>query len=316
MRVGIIGGTGFVGGYLVDQLIESGHVPVVLVRSGSEGKLRQANRCEITTGEVNSTSAIAEVCRISDVIIFNVGILRENRRQGITFEKLQFEAAERTVQAACENGVRRFILMSANGVKEGGTRYQDTKFRAEEAVRRSGLAWTIFRPSVIFGDPRGQMEFATQLYQDMIAPPIPAVGFFKGLSPSKGALLMSPVHVTDVATAFVRAVDDDSLTGQLIELGGPEVLSWTNILARIAEASGKKKWILPMPVGLMQVAAFLLDWAPVFPVTRDQLTMLAEGNTVEQDVLPGLTGRSPTPFTAEHLRYLTSSGKADSFDQD
>ncbi len=304
MRVGLIGGTGFVGGYLVDKLIESGHVPVVLVRPGSEGKLRQADRCEIITGDVDSPRAIAEVCRDSDAIIYCVGILRENRRQGITFEKLQFEAVERTVQSACENGVRRFILMSANGVKAGGTPYQDTKFRAEETVRRSGLKWTIFRPSVIFGDPRGQMEFATQLYQDMIAPPIPAVGFFNGLSPSRGALLMSPVHATDVATAFVRAVDDDSLTGQLIELGGSEALSWTSILVRIAEACGKKKWILPMPVGLMQVAAFLLDWAPVFPVTRDQLTMLAEGNTVDPSVLPGITGRTPTPFTAEHLRYL------------
>jgi len=304
MRVGLIGGTGFVGGYLVDKLIESGHVPVVLVRSGSEGKLRQADRCEIITGDIDSPAAIAEVCRGSDAVIYCIGILRENRRRGITFEKLQFEAAEQTVQAARENGVRRFILMSANGVKAGGTPYQDTKFRAEEAVRRSGLEWTIFRPSVIFGDPRGQMEFATQLYQDMIAPPIPAVGFFKGLSPSRGALLMSPVHVTDVAAAFVRAIDDDSLTGQLIELGGPEVLSWTNILVRVAEACGKKKWILPMPVGLMQVAAFLLDWVPVFPVTRDQLTMLAEGNTVDPDVLPGITGRTPIPFTAEHLRYL------------
>ena len=125
---------------------------------------------------------------------------------------------------------------------------------------------------------------------------------------------MSPVHVTDVAAAFVKAVDDDSLTGPLIELGGPEALSWTNILARIAEACGKTKWILPMPVGLMQAAAFLLDWAPAFPVTRDQLTMLAEGNTVDPDVLPGITGHTPIPFTAEHLRYLTSSSKENSFD--
>jgi NADH dehydrogenase len=69
MRVGLIGGTGFVGGYLIDKLIESGHVPVVLVRSGSEGKLRQADRCEIITGDVDSPAAIAEVCRGSDVIM-------------------------------------------------------------------------------------------------------------------------------------------------------------------------------------------------------------------------------------------------------
>ena len=306
MRVALIGGTGFVGGYLVDELVESGCVPSVLLRPGSEDKLRHASECRITIGDVSSQSALAETCRDCDVVIYNVGILRENSRQGITFEALQFEGVKRTVEAARENNVRRFILMSANGVRKGGIPYKDTKYRAEEVVRHSGLEWTIFRPSVIFGDPRGRMEFATQLYQDMIAPPIPAIGFFKGMRPSKGQLLMSPVHVTDVASAFVRAVEDDSLNEKVIELGGPESLSWSEMLIRIAAACGKKKWIIPTPIGLMQVAAFLLDWVPAFPVTRDQLTMLAEGNTVEQDVLSGLTGRTPTAFTAANLGYLKS----------
>ncbi len=115
---------------------------------------------------------------------------------------------------------------------------------------------------------------------------------------------MSPVHVTDVATAFVRAIDDPSLVGKVLELGGPEVLSWSEMLTRIADACGKKKWIIPMPIGLMKMAAFLLGWIPAFPVTRDQLTMLAEGHTVEEDVLSGLTSKPPTAFTAEHLGYL------------
>jgi len=304
MRVGLVGGTGFVGSYLLDQLIESGHAPSVLVRPGSEHKLRHASQCRITSGELGSAVAIVETCQDCDVVIYNVGILRENRRQGITYEELQFDAVKRTVAAAREKGVRRIILMSANGVKRGGTPYQDTKFRAEELVRSSGLEWVIFRPSVIFGDPRGRMEFATQLYRDMVAPPIPAIGFFNGLRPSTGRLLMSPVHVTDVATAFVRAIDDPSLAGKVLELGGPESLSWSEIITRIAAARGKKKWIIPMPIGLMKMAALLLGWIPAFPVTRDQLTMLAEGNTVEEDVLFELTGNRPTAFTAENLSYL------------
>jgi NADH dehydrogenase len=306
MRVGVIGATGFVGSYLVDQLIESGHEPSVLVRAGSEDKLRHASECRVTTGEVSSATAIAETCRSCDAIIYNVGILREDRRHGITFEKLQFEAVDRCVRAARANGVQRFILMSANGVKQGGTPYQDTKFRAEEVVRNSGLDWTIFRPSVVFGDPRGRMEFATQLYRDMVAPPIPAIGFFKGLRPETGGLFMSPVHVLDVASAFVRAVEDDSLVDQIIKLGGPESLSWTDMLTRIAAACDKKKLIIPMPIGVMKLAASLLDWLPFFPVTRDQLTMLAEGNTVANELLPELIGRTPTPFTTENLAYLKS----------
>lgn len=306
MRVGVIGATGFVGSYLVDQLIQSGHEPSVLVREGSEGKLRHASACRVTTGEVGSATAIAETFRNCDAAIYNVGILREDRRHGITFEALQFEGVERCVRAARANGVQRFVLMSANGVKQGGTAYQDTKFRAEEVVRQSGLDWTIFRPSVVFGDPRGRMEFATQLYRDMIAPPIPAVGFFKGLRPATGGLLMSPVHVLDVAAAFVRAVEDSTLAGKVIKLGGPESLSWTDMLARIATACDKKKLIVPMPIGMMKIAASLLDWLPFFPVTRDQLTMLEEGNTVANDLLSELIGRPPAAFTSENLAYLKS----------
>ena len=306
MRVGVIGATGFVGSYLVDQLVESGHEPSVLVRHGSEGKLRHASACRITTGEVSSATAVAETVRDCDAVIYNVGILREDRRRGITFEALQFEGVERCVRAARANGVQRFVLMSANGVKKGGTAYQDTKFRAEEVVRNSGLDWTIFRPSVVFGDPRGRMEFATQLYRDMIAPPIPAIGFFKGLRPATGGLLMSPVHVLDVAAAFVRAVEDSTLAGKVIKLGGPESLSWTDMLTRIAAACDKKKLIIPMPIGVMKIAASLLDWLPLFPVTHDQLTMLEEGNTVANDLLSELIGRPPAAFTSENLAYLKS----------
>jgi NADH dehydrogenase len=155
MRVGLTGGTGFVGGFLVDRLVELRHVPSVLMRAGSEDKLRHPRECRVTIGDLSSHTAIAETCRDCDVVIYKVGILREKRRKGITYEALQFEAVKRTVEAAPEIGVRRFILMSANGVKRGGAPYQDTKFRAEEVVRRNGLEWTIFRPSVIFGDPRG-----------------------------------------------------------------------------------------------------------------------------------------------------------------
>ena len=304
MRVAIFGGSGFVGGYLVDALIAAGHEPSLMVRLGSERKVRQAERCRLVAGNLSSTTAIDATLENCDAVIYSVGILKESPKQGITFEELQYNGVVRVAESAKTRGISRFLLMSANGAKSMGTPYQETKFRAEEHVRASGFDVTIFRPSVIFGEPRGRMEIGTQLYAEMISPPIPAVGFFTGWRPYRGAVAMSPVHVEDVAQAFLTALRESSTIGKTYVLGGPEVLSWAEMLRRIARTVGRKKWILPMPIGIMKLAAALLDWLPFFPVTRDQLTMLAEGNTADPAALAQLIGRQPKAFNEAYLAYL------------
>ncbi|MGI9260656.1 MAG: NAD(P)H-binding protein [Woeseiaceae bacterium] len=304
MRVALIGGTGFVGGYIVDALIAAGHDPSLLVRSGSETKIRQKEQCRLVIGDVDSEENIAAVIKDCDAVIFCVGILREYPRQGLTFEALQYNALVRVADQARLHGVTRFLLMSANGIKFPGTNYQETKYRAEQYVLTDEFQTTIFRPSVIFGDPQGGMEIATQLYRDMVRPTLPAVGFFTGWRPARGAVVMSPVHVVDVAAAFVNSLGETSTIGRTYELGGPDTLSWNQMLRRIAAATGRNKWILPMPVSLMYLAASLLDWLPFFPVTRDQLTMLAEGNTTDAGAIRSLIDRVPKSFTPENLSYL------------
>ena len=304
MRVAIFGGSGFVGGYLVDALIAAGHEPSLMVRLGSERKVRQAERCRLVAGNLSSTTAIDATLENCDAVIYSVGILKESPKQGITFEELQYNGVVRVAESAKTRDISRFLLMSANGAKSTGTPYQESKFRAEEHLRASGFDVTIFRPSVIFGDPRGRMEIGTQLYAEMISPPIPAVGFFTGWRPYRGAVAMSPVHVEDVAQAFLTALRESSTIGKTYVLGGAEVLSWAEMLRRIARTVGRKKWILPMPIGIMKLAAALLDWLPFFPVTRDQLTMLAEGNTADPAALAQLIGRQPKAFNEAHLAYL------------
>lgn len=304
MRVALIGGTGFVGGYLVDALLEAGHDVSLLVRPGSDSKIDNAADCRVIHGDLGDASAIRETLAGNDAVIYNVGILREYPRRGITFENSQYQGVVNTIESARDAGVGRMLLMSANGVKQPGTRYQETKYRAEEAALESGLDVTIFQPSVIFGDPGGKMEFATQLYAEMIRPPLPAVAFHSGWTPSGGAVRMSPVHVSDVAAAFVTSLADSATIGRRYELGGPEVLSWPDMLRRISVAVGKRKVILPMPIAIMRFGATLFDWLPFFPVTRDQLVMLAEGNTADPAALRALIGRDPTPFVPDNLAYL------------
>ena len=304
MKVAVFGGTGFVGRYLIDALLAAGHEPALLVRAGSESKVNRREDVRIVAGDLATPPAIDTVLENADAVIYNIGILREYPRKGITFERLQYRGTVRVIEAARRVGVARLILMSANGVRFPGTPYQETKYRAEEFARHSGMDVTICRPSVIFGDPRGTDEFATRLHRDMVATPLPGIGFHNGLRPRHGAIRLSPVHVEDVARAFVAALEDPQTIGKTYTLGGPESLRWTEILKRIAAATGREKLILPLPIGAMRLGASLFDWLPLFPVTRDQLTMLAQGNEATADELASLIRQPPAEFSSEALAYL------------
>jgi NADH dehydrogenase len=304
MNVALIGGTGFIGSYIVDALLEAGHEVRALVRPGSEDKLRDDARITAVAGDLAASDAVRSLLAGADAVIYLVGILRAFPKQGITFEKTQSEGVVTVADLAAELGVRRFVLMSANGVEAEATPYQVTKYEAERYVANKEFDWTVLRPSVVFGDPRGRMEFATQLYEDIVRLPVPAIGFHAGLSPSAGAVMMSPVHVTDVARAFVNVLDDPATFGKTYELGGPDALSWVEMIRRVGRSVGKSKIVLPMPIALMRVAATVLDWLPAFPVTRDQLTMLEQGNVCSDDDLRALAGGEPVAFEPGNLGYL------------
>ena len=309
MRVAIVGGTGFVGHYLVKEALHQGHTPVLLVRPGSEGRVDQADSCELVNGSVDDDNALATLLQKSDAVIYNVGILREKPTLGITFRELQQDAPIRVMQAAEEHGVKRFLLMSANGIEAQSTPYQVTKWSAEQHLMQSQLEWTIFRPSVIFGDPHGRNEFASQLAREVIDLPAPAPLFHSGLLPFKAGMFeLSPVHVEDVARAFVNSLGDQACFGQVYALCGSENLSWKNILSRIAAARGRRKLMLPVPALGIALAAKLLDRFDFFPLTGDQLSMLLQGNTCTQSGLNEM-GIDPQPFDTDHLAYLNQTGR-------
>lgn len=305
MKIAVVGGTGFVGSYLVDELVAQNHKPVLLVRPGSEARVPQPERCAIVTGDVRQEPALRETLADCAAAIYNIGILRQDRTRGITFEEMQYRGAMRTIDIAAELGVGRFLLMSANGVRADGTAYQRTKYQAEQHLASTGLDYTIFRPSVIFGDPRGRMEFCTQLRDDMINMPFPAPLFFEGLIPrNAGAFQLSPVHVSNVAKAFVNALDERATSAKTYCLGGPKTLTWKTIIETIARACGKRKFTVPVPALQVRFAATVFERFDFFPVTRDQLTMLLEGNTCDASELFSLLGIEPVPFDQASLAYL------------
>lgn len=306
MKTGLVGGTGFIGSYIVDRLLDCGHTPRLLVRKGSEQKIRQPQRCETIQGAVTDPDALTEMIDGCDALIYLIGILRDFPERNITFEDLQYRGFERCLSLAQSRGIRRVILMSANGIEQGNLPYQRSKRRAEELLEHSGTDWTIFRPSVVFGDPRGRMEFSTQLKKQLIEPPIPATIFFPGLNvASAGLQPMSPVHVENVAQAFVVSLDDKSTFGQRYVLAGPDTLYWKNIIRIIAIASGKSgKIMAPVPAWGVRLVAKMMQGFEWFPLTTDQIDMLMQGNVGESREIFDRFGIIPLSFNEKNLGYL------------
>ena len=307
MKVALFGGTGFVGTHITEELINNHHDPVLLVRPGSENKVYLPDKCHVNIGDITDFESIEQTINNTDAVIYNIGIIRQFPKKGVTFEELHFEGARHCMEAAERLGVKRFILMSANGVKYDGTGYQSTKFLAEQYLKNTELEWTIFRPSLIFGDPKGNQEFCSQLRDNMLSLPLPAPLFFEGLIPwTAGQFEMSPIHIKDVAVLFVKALNIRKTIGKVYELGGPKSYNWIELIDIISAVSGKKKWKIPAPVLPIKLTASLLGQFPSFPITIEQLTMLLEGNTCDSTGAFKDFDFVPTNFSIENLEYLAS----------
>ena len=306
MKIAVFGGTGFVGSYIIDNLIESQYTPRILVREKSKKKIISADKCEVVIGDIFDEEAIREVLNGVDAVIYTIGLIREFPSSGITFEKLHFEGAVKCMDLSFEVGVKRFILMSANGVCPDGTGYQKTKWMSEQYLKNTDLDWTIFRPSTIFGNPRGEgrPEFFTQLKSDLIDLPLPAPLFHQGLLPfNAGSFLMSPIHIKDVAQFFVKSVKEEKYYGRVFELGN-ENHTWKEMLRMLTTALNRNKLMIPAPIGPVMAVASFLDRFSWFPATKDQLIMLAEGNTCDSSKLFADFEIEPTPLNPDNLSYL------------
>ncbi|MAV64666.1 MAG: epimerase [Candidatus Marinimicrobia bacterium] len=307
MKVALFGGTGFVGSYITESLIEAKHNPNILVRENSKKRIFRPNKCKVFLGDINNSIVIKKLVEESDVIIYNIGIIREFPKKGITFKALHFEALKRCVDIAKSKGISRFILMSANGIDRKSTGYETTKYNAEEYLKKSGLNFTIFRPSLVFGKPKldVQNEFCLQLKKDMLSLPLPIPLFYKGVIPNNvGLFKLSPIHVKNVADFFVKSISNSGTIGKTYRLGGEKSYSWKEIISTISRACKKNKWAIPVPIFPIKIAATFLDSFEWFPVTKDQITMLVNGNTTDKSYFNQF-GISPIDFKQNNLTYLS-----------
>lgn len=301
MHVLLTGATGYVGGYVLDALLERGHTVRAFVRSGGAG-LAATEGVEVHQGNVTEPASFGHAFHRVDAVVHLVGIIDESPSKGATFERVHVDGTRNVVQAARAAGVERFVHMSANGARpDGPSAYQTTKWRAEEIVRGAGFRHTVvFRPSTLFGDPGPENpEFAKRLWETLVKP-FPVLPVF-----GEGQYELQPVHVAACASAFAQSVDRDASDGVSYCVAGRERIPYREVLRRIARGGGiRPKPTIPVPILLARVGVNTLGKAGLLPISPAQFEMLVEGNTCDPSAFFDDFGVDSPPFDGTSLAYL------------
>jgi uncharacterized protein YbjT (DUF2867 family) len=265
MRVLVTGGTGFVGPAIVRALLGAGHQVTLLVHRDAAPFDPPPPGLSPHHGDVTDLASLGGLGP-HDAVVHLVAI---RRGKPADFERMHVDATRHVLQAAKDVGARRFVHMSAHGVKPDGVPYQRTKHRAEELVKASGIAWTIFRPTFITGPPEGDAVGADQEFADMAR----STPFM----PDFGDFALQPVAKRDVAQAFLAALERDAAIGQTYALAGPDKVTWKEYIRTIEDVIGKPRPFLPAPPWLILPVASVLGG--LLPASHDELAMLVEGHT-------------------------------------
>jgi len=287
-RVFVTGGTGFVGRAVIQALRAEGCAVRCLVRRGSEPDLHGLGAIERIEGDVMSRQSLDHAMDGCDAVIHLVGIIREHPAIGVTFERVHTQGTINVLEAAAAVGARRYVHMSALGTRSGArSRYHQTKWAAEEAVRASPVPWTIFRPSIIYGRGDGFVSVLARVLQRL--PVVPLIG--------AGRQRLQPVPVAHVAQGFVRALSVDASVKHTYDVGGPEPVTMVDLIDRVAAAMGRRRPIKAhVPLGLVRTVTRALYRFSDYPLTPDQLLMLEEENTCEPGPFYETFGLAPVPL--------------------
>lgn len=298
----VLGGTGFVGSALVTRLASDGHRLRVLTRNPARARaLAVLPNVEIVTANVHDSVVLSRQFAGAEVVINLIGILNESGRSGAGFMRAHAELARKVVDAAAARNVPRLLHMSSLGAdaQQGPSFYLRSKGVAEQNLRSApeSLAWTSFRPSVIFGPGDSfLLRFASllQLSQGWIPLARPDTRF-------------APVYIGDVVEAFSRCLPGGSHAEvsrrQTFELCGPDVLTLSEIVRYAGEASGVPAHIIPLPDAIARMQGFVMDFIPGKPFSSDNYRSLLQDSVCRESGCTKL-GITPASMRAIVPGYL------------
>lgn len=305
LTVGIAGGTGFVGGAIAAELHRRGHRVVVLSHRGeaARGPLPdtvELRHADVTTGD-GLRAALTGLDALAIALAFPNSPIEAPRR-GRTFMAVDAAGTERLVAAAGEAGIGRLLYLSGAGAAEDAPRlWFRAKWRAETAVRESGIPATIIRPTWIYGPRDVSLNRFLGFARTFQA--VPMTNF--------GRQLLAPVFVDDIAALAADSLVDPAAIDQVFEIGGPETFSMRQIIGRALGAAGIRRPIVPAPAALLKLAAQPLRLLPAPPLTPDAIDFINQPATVDLGPLLARMPRRLTPLDEGLAAYLApDSGPA------
>lgn len=290
MRVAVTGGTGFVGRHTLRALLDAGHEAVAIARGTRPVHLPKD--VTFVRADVTDGSDLAAAFAGCDAVINLVAIIAERGTR--TFDRVIRGGSERVAAAARDAGVSHIIQQSANGADpDPRYPYLLSKWAAEEAVAGSGVPYTVLRPSLIFGPGDG---FFTLLARLIRLTPVTVVA-------GDGSALFQPISVDDVTHCMLLALERGP-SGRSHAVGGPDQLSYDDIVGIIKRALGVRRRTVHLPVAALLPPAVVMQKLLPHPlVTVDQLHMLALNNITRLDAVAIEFGFEPASF-AYNADYL------------
>jgi len=273
--VTVFGGSGFLGRHAVWALAQAGYrVRVAVRRPELAGFMRSyglVGQIHPIQANIRDDASVRQSIVGADAVVNLIGILAPSGKQ--TFQAVQSEGAARVARIAAENGITRFVHVSAIGAdRNSNSRYARSKAEGEDAVLQAIPSAVILRPSIVFGPEDDFFNRFAEIAR--LSPVMPLIG--------GGKTRFQPVYVGDVAQAIVAGLEGRANPGAIYELGGPHVYTFRELLDKIGEYTKRSRPYVPLPFWMATIQAAFLQWLPNPPLTVDQLRLLRKDNVVSQ----------------------------------
>lgn len=296
--VAVVGGTGFVGGEITRELRRRGRHVVVLSSRGEGARGQLPDDIELRVADVRDLESLRAALAGVDELVISLafpGLPVEQPRKGYTFMEVDAGGAQRLIAAGQQAGVSRVVYLSGAGAGHDAERHWfRAKAVAEDAVRASGMAWTILRPTWVYGP--GDVSLNRFLGFARTLPFVPLTNL--------GRQPLAPVFVGDVARLAADSLEQDAAIEQVLEVGGPETMSMREVVSRAMAVAGIRKPIIPGPTPLIKLAAWPMRFLPHPPLSPDAVDFVNQPATVDVEPLLRTMPRTLTPLETGLATYL------------